>query len=652
MLRGNRLVAGIAVLGVALFLMEPGAVVCNAQAVADSRMYLHKDWQLQSACVVKAKGEEISKAGFDASKWHKTDVPTTVVGALIADKTFPDPNYGTNLRDFPGMNYSNKSLFANQDFPKGSPFACAWWFRTEFRLPEGDRERNRWLHFIGINYRANIWVNGQKIADADNVAGTYRSYEFDVTKSLTPGKVNSLAVEVSAPRKNDLGITWVDWNPTPPDKNMGIWKEVFLTVSGPVSLRNPFVASQVSTDLKSAALTVEADVRNASGGEVKGTLRAKLAGVSVSQPVTLAAGETKTVRFAPDNFAELKLENPRLWWPYTIGEPYLQEAKLTFETGGEASDTASTTFGIRQVTSELTSDGHRLFKINGRSILIRGAAWAPDLFFRWSSERVATDLAYVKDMGMNAIRLEGRLDREELYERRTAQGCERIVEEPDTNLTKASERIRVAERERQSAAGGGRESVSGDREGARLAESGSVVGERNGDYSDREIRCEDDWPLRIRASGVLAGGSALRRRAWLQHRDQPGACDSSSREPREVHSEGAFVADRRGVELPRGRRAVYHRKCVYRRIDAAVRSADIARRLFAKVAGDDLRRRARDVRSVCAKQIQIDGRDSMDAQQRMAFADLASLRLLSGAGGRIFWHQESLRAGTRAVFLR
>jgi len=394
-----------------------GASFCQAQATVEDRTYLHKDWRLQTACEVKAKGEEISKAGFDVSGWHKTDVPATVVGALITDKTYPDPNYGTNLRDFPGMNYSSKSLFANQDFPRGSPFACAWWFRTEFNVGASDSDKNRWLHFLGINYRANIWVNGQRIANADDVAGTYRSYEFDATKVLVPGKVNALAVEVSAPRKNDLGITWVDWNPTPPDKNMGIWKEVFLSESGPVSVRNPFVSSQVSADLSSASLTVGADLRNASGQQVQGVLKADLDGIKVSQPVTLAAGETKTVHFSPDSFQELRLTKPRLWWPYTMGEPVLNTAKVTYEIGGQLSDMARTSFGIRQVTSEMTPDGHLLFKINGRNILIRGAAWAPDLFFRWSSERLDADLAYVKDMGMNAIRLEGRLDREELYEK-------------------------------------------------------------------------------------------------------------------------------------------------------------------------------------------------------------------------------------------
>src|SRR5262249_32568401 len=154
-----------------------------------------------------------------------------------------------------------------------------------------------------------------------------------VTKAILPGQPNALALEISAPRKNDLGITWVDWNPTPPDKNMGIWKEVFLTASGPVSVRNSFVSSQVSTDLSSALLTVIADLRNSSTQQVQGTLNVDLDGIKVSQPVTLAAGETKTVRLTPENFAELRLTKPRLWWPYTMGEPVLYKAKLDFAVG-------------------------------------------------------------------------------------------------------------------------------------------------------------------------------------------------------------------------------------------------------------------------------------------------------------------------------
>jgi exo-1,4-beta-D-glucosaminidase len=382
-----------------------------------SRIYLHKDWQIQSSCEAKASGVEISAAGFDAKGWHHSDIPSTVVGALVTDKTYPDPNYGTNLKSFPGMDYSSKSFFANQDMPKDSPFRCSWWFRTEFSLPAEAEHTTSWLDFLGINYRANVWLNGQKIADANEVAGTFATFEFNVSKALRSGKTNALAVEIFTPGKNDLGITWVDWNPTPPDKDMGIWKEVFLTSSGDVSLRNSFVSSKLDSDYKNAALTISADLRNASNHAVNGVLRAEVEGKQVSQQVSLNASETKTVSFAPEQYAPLKLENARLWWPYTMGEQNLYTAKLSFQVGNETSDAAAVDFGVREVTSELTDKGYRLFKVNGRKVLIRGAAWAPDLLLRWSSKRLDADLHYVRDMGLNTIRLEGRIDREEFYEK-------------------------------------------------------------------------------------------------------------------------------------------------------------------------------------------------------------------------------------------
>ena len=406
-----------------LFVLGLSTILACTSYAADTpselpeRTYLHKNWQIQSSCEAKATGEQVSTAGFDTKGWHQSDIPATVVGALVTDKTYPDPNYAKNLKTIPGMNYSDKSLFANQDMPEGSPFRCSWWYRTEFTPPAGEGKKTEWLNFLGINYRANIWINGHKVEDANDIAGTYRAYEFDVSKLLQPGKPNALAVEVFAPGKYDLGITWVDWNPTPPDKDMGIWKEVFLRSSGDVAVRNPFVAAKLDAAYKTAELTISGELRNVSNEAIKGVLRAEVDGIELQQPVELKAGETQVVKFAPEQFASLKLAHPRLWWPYQMGMPNLYTAKLSFEKGGQVSDAASVTFGIREVTSELTEKGHRLFKVNGKKVLIRGAAWAPDLLFRWSSERLDADLAYVRDMNMNTIRLEGRLDRDEFFEK-------------------------------------------------------------------------------------------------------------------------------------------------------------------------------------------------------------------------------------------
>ena len=412
MRRSRRLFFSLIISAVVCF---AAATLVNAANGPANRTYLHKNWQIQSSCEAKTTGDQISLAGFDAAGWHRAEIPATVVGALVNDKTYPDPDYAMNLDSFPGMSHSNKQLFANMDMPDGSPFKCSWWYRTEFVSPTG-AGRNEWLNFLGINYRANIWLNGQKIADTNDVAGTYRAYEFNITQFLKPGKTNAVALEIFAPDKYDLGITWVDWNPTPPDKNMGIWKEVFLTSSGAVAVRNPFVSSKLDAQYKSAELTISAEVRNASKASVKGVLQAELEGIALQQPVELAAGETKTVKFSPQQFAKLKLAHPRIWWPYQMGTPNLYTAKLRFEIGKELSDTTNVTFGVREVTSELTDKGHRLFKVNGRRLLIRGAAWAPELLFRWSSAKLDADLAYVRDMNLNTIRLEGRLDRDELFE--------------------------------------------------------------------------------------------------------------------------------------------------------------------------------------------------------------------------------------------
>lgn len=412
---------------IALLVAWPSSTTTFAQnpkprASAAKRMELLRGWEIQSSCVAKTTGEEVSQLGFASNGWHKTTIPNTVVGTLVDDKTYADPMVGTNLKNLPGMNYSSATFFALQDMPESSPFKCAWWWRNEFVVPAAVAKKNITIHFPGINYRANVWFNGEKIGDAAEIAGTYRNFEFDLTKLAKPGAKNVIALEIFAPAKEDLGITWVDWNPTPADKDLGIWKEVSLTATGPVAIRNPFVKTALNADFTSADLAFSADLRNDSQAAVKGVLVAEVDGKTAKQAVELGAGEAKTVRLEAAQFAALKVLHPKLWWPYTIGNPYLYEAKLWFEADNQISDSTTMSVGIRQVTSELTEKGHRLFKINGRRILIRGAAWAPDMFLRPMSKKLDADLRYVKDMGLNTIRLEGRIDRDELFEKTDQMG--------------------------------------------------------------------------------------------------------------------------------------------------------------------------------------------------------------------------------------
>jgi exo-1,4-beta-D-glucosaminidase len=387
--------------------------VLLAHAAPGSKMLLRQNWAIQSSAEAPEGGAAFSVAGFRPPRaWHPATVPTTVFGALVAAHVYPDPYFGTNLRSAPGVSYPIGSNFSNAPMPDDSPFHKPWWFRTEFQLPAEYRGKTLWLGFDGVNFRANVWLNGRQIAAADRLAGAWRLFEFDVTAAARPGGANALAIEVFPPEPGDLSITFVDWNPLPPDKGMGLWREVYLTATGPVAIRYPVVTTHLTGGLQpDAQLSVRAELMNASPQPIEGLLKGTIERMEFSEAVKLAAHETKVVHLGP-----LKVEKPRLWWPAQVGPQNLYPLDLAFETGGKVSDTSHTEFGIREVTSELDAKGHRLFHINGKNILIRGAGYTFDMLLRSSPERQEAELRYVRDMNLNAVRFEGKLEDDHFLE--------------------------------------------------------------------------------------------------------------------------------------------------------------------------------------------------------------------------------------------
>jgi exo-1,4-beta-D-glucosaminidase len=374
------------------------------------RIKLTKGWEMQSSAQVPQKGGAVSRSDFSASGWYKTDVPSTVLAALVKNNVYRDPYFGMNLRSIPGTTYPIGANFSNLPMPADSPFKVPWWYRTTFRLPESFAGKQIWLHFGGINYRATIWLNGHEIAGPDKVVGMWRTYDFNVTAEAQPGKPNTLAVEVSAPHADDLGITWVDWNPAPPDKDMGLWRSVSITATGPVALRYPQVETKFDLpNLEVAHLTVRAELQNAMDHAVRGVLKGSIGEVRFQQAVELRPGETRDVAFDPSRFTQLNFRNPRLWWPWQMGPQNFYRLKLEFETGGAVSDGQEADFGIREITSELNSSGYREYFVNGKPILILGAGWAPDMMLRFDPKKTEEEIQYVKDMHLNTIRLEGKI---------------------------------------------------------------------------------------------------------------------------------------------------------------------------------------------------------------------------------------------------
>jgi exo-1,4-beta-D-glucosaminidase len=340
-----------------------------------------------------------------------------VVGTLVAAAVLPNPYFGMNLRAFPGVTYSVGQNFSHFPMSPRSPYAVPWWYRRTFDLPPDGLAPGRHvsLRFDGINYRANIWVNGVRVATRDQVAGTFRTYELDVTK-LARSHRNVVAVEVFAPEVKDLALTWVDWSPMPPDKNMGLYQPVSVVLSGPVALHGPQVTSRVAPTLDRARVTVFVEARNPGDREQQVAVRGKIEGASFERTLWLNPGETRLVEFDPDTFPQLILPNPRLWWPYQMGAHSLYELSLEAVVEGKISDRQKVAFGVREVTSTLDEKGARLFRINGKPVLIRGGGWAPDMMLRQDPERLGIEMRYVKEMNLNTVRLEGKPESDLFYD--------------------------------------------------------------------------------------------------------------------------------------------------------------------------------------------------------------------------------------------
>lgn len=362
-------------------------------------------WKIQSSAKAPQGGAEISSAGFSTRGWYPVSGRATVMAGLLENGVYKNVFYSDNLRAVQVPDAS------------GNLFVNPWWYRTEFGLAANARGRHILLRSNGMIASADVWVNGQRIAGHATVAGAYPVHEFDLTRWVHAGSnVLALRVHPGDPRRS-LSIGWVDWNPTPPDNNMGPWRGVDIVRTGPVELRFPQVTPALSLpSLAHAALTVKVQARNLDTVAHTATVTGTVAGVPLQRTVRLAPGQSRTLTFTPATDPRLELSHPRVWWPLGMGKHPLYALHLAAAVDGTRSDRVATTFGIRSVSSRLTRQGYRQFIVNGRPVLIRGAGWAPDMFLRDDAKRMQAEFSYIRNLGLNTIRSEGKLENRRFYD--------------------------------------------------------------------------------------------------------------------------------------------------------------------------------------------------------------------------------------------
>jgi len=359
------------------------------------------NWKLRRASQVAATAEQLSQPGFADASWLVATVPGTVLTSYLNAGAIADPNFG----DYQAM--------ASDSF-----FYSDFWYRNEFKAPKFDATGRAWLDFSGINWKADVYLNGTKLG---RIEGAFQRARFDVTRLLRPGLANALAVRIEKPATpgsvkektfqspglngGALGadnptfhasIGW-DWIPTVRGRNMGLWNTVALNFTGQVTVENPSVATHV-VNAAQADVTLTATLHNHAAAPARGVLQGKLGDITFETPVALDASASKTVTFNPT------VANPKLWWPAGYGEPNLYDVELKFVADGKTSDRAAFQAGLREFTTSTEGSALR-FWINGRRFIPRGGNWGfGEVMLRYRAREYDAALRYHADMHFNMVR--------------------------------------------------------------------------------------------------------------------------------------------------------------------------------------------------------------------------------------------------------
>jgi beta-mannosidase len=366
------------------------AALFSTSLLAQTTSQTLNGWYLQDSAKVSATPAAVSSGEFRPERWFAATVPGTVLTTLVNDGVYPEPLYGENMRAIPES--LNKT---------------SYWYRTTFTVPKEYKGRHIRLHFGGINYSAQIWVNGHQ---AGTMLGAFVRGDFDISEFVKPGRSAVLAVLVSpqphpgVPHEHTVAegvgknggetaldgptflstIGW-DWLPAVRDRDSGIWLPVTMDATGPVIVRDPFITADLADSHQTADLHVWTMLQNKSPKAVVGTLKGTIQladsqdhPITFAKAVTIAANGTLAIPLDGQSTPELHVTNPKLWWPNGYGPQNLYTLTLRFDVGTKTSSSETRQFGIRKIEYQVPDSENLTLSVNGVRIMARGGNWGLD----------------------------------------------------------------------------------------------------------------------------------------------------------------------------------------------------------------------------------------------------------------------------------
>jgi len=270
-------------------------------------------------------------------------------------------------------------------------------YRRSFSVPAEWRGRGIRLHFGGVCYRAEAWLNGVYVGSHE---GAYTPFWFDVTPLVRIGAENLLVVRVASLSKTqDVdGMVLLE---SPASKQSwyythgGVWGEVFLESVPPLFCQSVTVEPDPHQEM--ALVEVTASNRHAES-------RRAIVHLQVAEPDGSLAAEERSCVAVPPGTCHLTyripLPRPLLWSPEA---PHLYQLRVGIGHDGKEADSQVVVFGMREFTAR---DGE--FFLNGEPIYLRGLLLQPHypvtLVTPPTREMMVRELTLAKEAGFNLIR--------------------------------------------------------------------------------------------------------------------------------------------------------------------------------------------------------------------------------------------------------
>ena len=408
----------------------PALTATEAHAQTANRIDINDNWIMQESSVLLDEGRRegwleensagqtqegrvLSATTYQPDGWYKATVPGTVLTTLVDNGVYAEPLYGENNRP-----EKNPESLCHTD----------WWYRTVVDIPQSYAGKNIWLNFDGINYSADVWVNGRRVGP---IKGAFIRGTFDITPYVKAGEKAAIAVCISpqphtgTPSEHTMGTVggpcggvgrldgptfgcsngW-DWLSGIRDRNSGLWQGVHLSATGGVVVKDPLITTDLPlprTD--EAAVTVQAAIQNITDKPQEGVLKGSFGDTHFEKRVTLQPYSTSTICFSPDEYPQLTVKHPKLWWPNGLGEPSLYTLHLAFEQQGAVSDARDVNFGIREITYSVPGSANLALSVNGVRVFCKGGNWGMDeALKRIPRERLEAQIRLNRQANFNMLR--------------------------------------------------------------------------------------------------------------------------------------------------------------------------------------------------------------------------------------------------------